>query len=170
LVNIAGAVALGSLVVALFALKPAERAFGVAMDTAAIGAAVFTIASGATTFFNFLLSLNPQVSLSPQFGEQLGRFLTEREIGQAWLMQTIAGSVVTVLAFAARGWVSTLVTTVLAAASLVPMATQSHEGNLADHNLVVTAVTLHILGAAVWLGGLVVLVTIRPVLDPARMR
>ncbi|HJB63265.1 MAG TPA: bifunctional copper resistance protein CopD/cytochrome c oxidase assembly protein [Candidatus Microbacterium pullistercoris] len=170
LVNIAGAVALGSLVVALFALKPAERAFGVAMDTASIGAAVFTIASGATTFLNFLLSLNPQVSLSAQFGEQLGRFLTEREIGQAWLLQTIAGGVVTVLAFAARSWVSTLVTTVLAVISLVPMATQSHEGNLADHNLVVTAVTLHILGAAVWLGGLVVLVAIRPVTDSVRMR
>lgn len=170
LVNIAGSVMLGSLVVALFALAPKERAFGVAMDAASIGAAVFTVASGVTTFLNFLVALNPQVSLGAQFGEQLGRFLTEKELGQAWLIQTIAGGVVTVLAFAVRGWTTTMVTTVVAAASLVPMAAQSHEGDLADHNLVVTAITLHVIGAAVWLGGLVVLVAIRPVVDGARMR
>ncbi|WP_110589926.1 cytochrome c oxidase assembly protein [Microbacterium suaedae] len=169
-VNISGAVMLGSLVVALFALAPKERAFEVALDTASIGAAVFTISSGATTFLNYMLGLNPQLSLGSEFGAQLGNYLTTREIGQAWLLQTIAGGVVTVLAFAVRGWTSTLLTAVLAGASLVPMATQSHSGDLADHNLVVTAIAVHTVGAAVWLGGLVLLVAIRPVLEPGRMR
>jgi len=169
-VNVSGAIMLGSLVVALFALAPRERAFGVALDTASIGAAVFTVSSGATTFLNYMLALNPQLSLGQEFGAQLGNYLTTREIGQAWLLQTIAGGVVTVLAFAVRGWVTTLITTTLAGASLVPMATQSHSGDLADHNLVVMAITVHIVGAAVWLGGLLVLVAIRPVLEPDRMR
>ncbi|WP_156761710.1 cytochrome c oxidase assembly protein [Microbacterium karelineae] len=170
LVNVSGSVMLGSLVLALFALGTEERAFGIALDTASIGAAVFTIASGATTFLNYMLGLNPQLSLSSEFGAQLGSYLTTREIGQAWLIQTIAGGIVTVLAFAVRGWTSTLITTILAAASLVPMATQSHSGDLADHSLVITSIAVHILGSAVWLGGLVVLVAVRPALDARRMR
>ncbi|MTE24487.1 cytochrome c oxidase assembly protein [Microbacterium sp. ZXX196] len=169
-VNIAGSVMVGSLVVALFALKPDERAFGVALDTSSIGAAAFTIASGATTFLNYMSGFNPQLSLGSEFGAQLGTYLTTTEIGQAWLIQTVAGGIVTVLAFAVRGWTTTLVTAALAVASLVPMATQGHSGDLADHNLVVTALTLHVIGAAVWLGGLVALVAIRPALSPERMR
>ncbi|WP_221584841.1 cytochrome c oxidase assembly protein [Microbacterium sp. G2-8] len=170
LVNIGGSVMLGSLLLALFALKPGERAFEIALDTASVGAAVFTVASGATTFLLYLDGFNPELSLGSEFGTQLGRYLTETEVGQAWLVQTAAGAIVTVLAFAVRGWLSTLLTAILAAASLVPMATQSHSGDLADHNLVVTAIAIHILGAAVWLGGLVALVAIRPVLEPGRMR
>ncbi|MGI6878773.1 cytochrome c oxidase assembly protein [Microbacterium sp. gxy059] len=169
-VNVAGAVMLGSLVLALFALKPDERAFGTALDLGAAGAALFAVASGATAFLNFLAGFNPELSLGPEFGTQLGAFLTERELGRAWLLQTVLGAVVTVLVFALRGWLTTLLTTLLAGVSLIPMATQGHSGDLADHSLVVMSVTMHIVGAAVWLGGLVALVFLRPVVDRGRMR
>ncbi|MGO3904737.1 MAG: cytochrome c oxidase assembly protein [Microbacterium gubbeenense] len=170
IVNVAGSVMLGSLVLALFALAPKGRAFAVSLDTASISAALFTVASGATTFLTYMSTLNPKLSLSQEFGAQLGRFLTESEAGQAWLIQTIAGGVVTVLAFAVRSWLGVLITGALAAVSLIPMATASHKGDLAGHDLVVMSISLHILGAAVWLGGLVALVVIRPALEPGRMR
>ena len=161
IVNIAGSVMLGSLVIALFALAPKERAFSAALDAASISAALFTVASGATTFLTYMSTLNPRLSLSREFGEQLGRFLTESEAGQAWLIQTIAGGIVTVLAFAVRSWLGVLITAGLAAVSLIPMATASHKGDLAGHDLVVMAISLHTLGAALWLGGLVALVVVR---------
>ncbi|MFC3399063.1 cytochrome c oxidase assembly protein [Microbacterium amylolyticum] len=170
LVNVAGAVMLGSIVLALYALTTTDKAFARALDTASIGAALFTVASGATAFFNYLRGFNPELSLGPEFGEQLGSFLTNFELGQAWLLQTVAGAIVTVLAFAVRGWTSTLLTGVLAAASMVPMATQGHSGELSDHNLVVMSMILHILGAAVWLGGIVALVAIRPSFAQGQMR
>ncbi|WP_029150417.1 cytochrome c oxidase assembly protein [Microbacterium indicum] len=169
-VNVGGSVMVGPIVLAVFALKPGEKAFDRTLDVASIGAAVFTVASGVTAYFNYLSSFNPQVSASSEFGDQFGSFLTGTELGTAWLIQTIAGAVVTVLAFAVRGWIPTLVTGVLAVASLVPMATQGHSGDLADHNVVVTSLALHVIGAAIWLGGLLALAIIRSSLDGDRAR
>ncbi|MER7797513.1 cytochrome c oxidase assembly protein [Microbacterium sp. NPDC096154] len=163
-VNLSAAVMAGSLVLALFALKAGEREFDGALDVASIGAAVFTVSSGAVGFLTFLDSFNPQLSAGPEFGAQLGTFLTEVELGRTWLITTIAAAVVTILAFAIRSWLATLFTAILALASLIPMATQGHSGELASHNATVTAMSLHVVGAAVWLGGLVLLVALRPVL------
>ncbi|WP_203137011.1 cytochrome c oxidase assembly protein [Microbacterium sp. JZ31] len=165
IVNLAAAVMAGSLVLALFALKAGEREFDGALDVASIGAAVFTISAGAVGFFTFLDSFNPQLSAGPEFGAQLGAFLTEVELGRTWLITTIAAAVVTILAFAIRSWTATLLTAILAIASLIPMATQGHSGELASHDATVTAMSLHIVGAAVWLGGLVLLVVLRPALS-----
>ena len=170
IVNLSAAVMLGSLVVALYALRAGEREFDAALDVASIGAAAFTISSAAVGFLTFLDVFNPQLSVGPEFGAQLGRFLVDTELGRTWLITTIAAATITVLAFAVRGWTATLLTGALAAASLVPMATQGHSGDLASHGLVVTALAIHILGAAVWLGGLVLLVVVRPVLERDRVR
>lgn len=167
LVNVAGAVMAGSLVLALFALKEGDRAFDGALDVASIGAAVLTVMSGTVGFLTFLDSFNPQLSAGPEFGAQLGKFLTEVELGRTWLITMIGAAVVTILAFAIRSWLATLLTAVLALVTLIPMATQGHSGDLASHNATVTAMSLHVVGAAVWLGGLVLLVVIRPML-PAR--
>ena len=163
-VNLTAAGMVGSLVVALFALKAGERPFDTALDTASISAAVFTVASAATGFLTFLSIFNAQVSADAQFGQQLGRFLVETEPGRAWLLTTVAGAALTILAFAVRGWTSTLFVALLALAALVPMATQGHSGEEANHAIAVTALALHIIAAAVWLGGLLLLVVARPLL------
>jgi putative copper resistance protein D len=67
-----------------------------------------------------------------------------------------------VLTFAVRGWTSTLFVAALAIASLVPMATQGHSGDDAGHNIAVSALALHIIAAAAWLGGLLLLMVLRP--------
>src|SRR5690606_25516865 len=112
----------------------------------------------------------PQVSLGDEFGGLLGRFLTETEVGQAWILQTVLGGVITVLAFAVRGWITVGITAILAGVALVPMATQSHSGGLDNHHLAVVAIIVHIVASALWLGGLVTLVLVRPALTPERMR
>ncbi|MBA8816984.1 putative copper resistance protein D [Microbacterium halimionae] len=169
LVNISAAGMLGTLVLALYALKASERAFEVALDTASISAAIFTVASALTGFFTFVNITNAAPSADALFGEQLGRFLIQQEVGRTWLITTIAGAVLTVLTFAVRGWTSTLFVAILAAAALVPMGTQGHSGELSTHNLAMTALILHMIGAAVWVGGLVLLVVIRPVLTRDEM-
>jgi putative copper resistance protein D len=170
IVNISGSVMFGSLVLAIFALAPKEKAFGSALDAASIAAAVFTVASGSVTFLTLLSTFNPQLSLGDEFGAQFGRFLTDTEVGRAWALQTILGGVVSVAAFAVRGWLTVAITAVLAGVSLVPMATQSHSGGLEDHHLAVLAISVHIVASALWLGGLVALVVMRPALEPDRMR
>lgn len=170
LVNLAAAAMVGALVLALFGLRAGEREFDTALDTASVGAAVLTVASGTTGFLTFLSSFNPQLSIEAEFGQQLGRFLTETELGRVWLITTIAAATITMLAFAVRGWAATLLTGVLSVATLVPMATQGHSGSLANHDAAVMALVLHVVGASVWLGGLLTLVFLRPILREHRLR
>ncbi len=159
--NLGAAAMLGSLVLALFALRSGSRPFDLSVDTASVGAAVFTVSSGLTAFLTFMAAFNPKLSSGQAFGEQFGSFLLEIPLGQAWLITTLMGAVVTVMAFAWRNWTGTLLTAILAAASLIPMATQGHNGDLSGHTLAVNAILLHTVGAAVWLGGLLLLVLLR---------
>ncbi len=172
LVNLGAAGMVGPLVLALFALKAdaperaqGPRPFHTALDVASVSAAIFTVAAAAAGFLTFLNAFDSQVSLGPEFGAQLGRFLTELELGRTWLITTIAGALLTVLTFAVRSWTPTLLVAALAVATLVPMATQGHSGELATHNAAVVSLALHIIGAALWLGGLLLVVIVRPLLS-----
>ncbi|WP_175988791.1 cytochrome c oxidase assembly protein [Microbacterium tenebrionis] len=160
----------GSAVLTLFALRAGKKEYDTALDLASAGAAVLTVSSGATGFLTFLSSFNPQVSLGAEFGQQLGRFLLETELGRVWLITTVAAATITVLAYAFRRWGAAALIGVFSLMSLVPMATQGHSGSLANHDAAVMALVLHIIGAAVWLGGLVTLVFLRSCMQETRMR
>ena len=164
-VNLSAAGMVGSLVLALFALRAGTRPFDTALDVASAAAAIFTVASATVAFLTFVNIFNATPSAGAEFGQQLGRFLVDTDVGRAWALTTIAGAGLTVLTFAVRGWTPTLFVTALAVASLVPMATQGHAGDEAGHNTAVVSLALHIIGAAVWLGGVLLLVALRPRLD-----
>ncbi|MFE5408335.1 cytochrome c oxidase assembly protein [Microbacterium sp. NPDC056569] len=166
LVNLSAAGMVGVLVTALFTLRAGDREFDIALDTASISAAVFTMAAAATGFLTFVDAFNPVISMGPEFGAQLGRFIVETEVGRTWLITTIAGAALTVLTFAVRSWTATFFVALLAAASLVPMGTQGHSGEEAFHHEAMTALILHIIAAAVWLGGLLLIVIVRPLQSP----
>lgn len=169
-VNLAAATMVGSLVLALFALPSGERPFEIALDTASIGAAAFTVAAAVTGFLTFLNVIPASPTLDAVFGQQLGRFLVENAVGQAWLITTIAGAVLTVLTFAVRSWIPTMIVAILAVAALIPMGTQGHAGDEASHDAAVTSLVLHIIAAAVWLGGLILIVIVRPALSREQVR
>ena len=168
-VNLSAAGMAGTLVVALFALKAGEREFDVALDAASVSAAVFTVSAAATGFLTFIDAFNPAIDAGPEFGAQLGRFLVETEVGRTWLITTVAGAALTVLTFAVRSWTATFLVALLALAALVPMGTQGHSGEEANHHEAMTALILHIIGAAVWLGGLLLMVLVRPLLSRDRL-
>ena len=159
--NLAGAAMLGSLVLALFGLRSGTRPFDVALDTASVAAALFTVTSAIAAVMTLLAAFNPKLTADSSFGDQLGMFLLTLPLGQAWLITVLMGAVITLLAFGWRGWTGTLMTTVLAAAAFLPLATQGHSGDLAGHNVAVNAILLHTVGAAVWIGGLMLLVVLR---------
>ncbi|MCW3493039.1 bifunctional copper resistance protein CopD/cytochrome c oxidase assembly protein [Microbacterium sp. SSM24] len=168
-VNLSAAGMAGALVVALFALKSGEREFDIALDTASVSAAVFTVSAAATGFLTFIDAFNPAIDAGPEFGAQLGRFLVETEVGRTWLITTVAGAALTVLTFAVRSWTATFFVAILALAALVPMGTQGHSGEEANHHEAMTALILHIIAAAVWLGGLLLMVLVRPLLGRDRL-
>ncbi|CAN5177153.1 cytochrome c oxidase assembly protein [soil metagenome] len=168
LVNLGGAGAIGALVITCFALDSTKPEFGRALDVAAGSAALWTVSAAFTGFFTFLSVYNQPVRLDSAFGDVLGTFLTTTELGQAWLATTLVAAGVTVLCFAVRNLTALAFVTVLAIIGLLPPALQGHRGGTADHDSATAAIFLHLLFAGIWLGGLVALAIVRPVMDQAR--
>ncbi|RZU67023.1 putative copper resistance protein D [Microterricola gilva] len=164
-VNLGAAAMIGALILSCFALSPKQPEFNAALDVAAAGAAVFTVAAAFTGFFTYLSVTGATLSLDAQFGASLSQFLTQIELGQAWLITTLVGAAVTVLCFAVRNHTLLVFVTVLAVAALIPMAQQGHAAGTAGHNAAVTSLGLHIAAAAAWLGGLITVVLLRDKLD-----
>jgi putative copper resistance protein D len=169
LVNLSAAGVIGAIVLALVALAPDRDEFPRVLDFASASAAVLTVASGITGFFTFLVVTNTPFALDDDFGVRLGFFLTEVEAGRAWLTTTLLAATVTVLCFAVRNQTALLFVGVLAALSLLPMAQQGHAAGSTGHDAAITALGLHLLFAAVWLGGLLAIVVVRPALGDGRL-
>ena len=160
---------IGALVLAVWALSPKRREFDLALDVAAASAALMTVASAATAFFTFLLVTAVPFDLSDDFGQKLGQFVTTIELGQAWLTTTLIAAAVTVLCFAVRNHTALVFVTALAVAALVPMAQQGHAAGAAGHNAAISALGLHLVFAAVWVGGLLTLVLLKRSLGTERL-
>ncbi len=169
LVNLGGAGTIGALVLVLFALDSARPEFTRALDVAAASAALWTVAAGATAFFTFLTAYQQPISLDASFGDILGSFLTTTELGQSWLATVLIAAGVTVLCFAVRNQTALVFVTAIAVIGLIPMASQGHRGGTADHDSASSALFVHVLFAAVWLGGLVTLALIRDLVDRDRL-
>lgn len=169
LVNLGAAATIGALLLACFALTPKRPEFARVLDIAAAAAAFWTVASAVTGFLTFLEVTNLPVSLDPDFGTALGAILTSTSIGQAWLGTALIAAAVTVLCFAIRNPTALAFVLVLSVVGLVPMAQQGHAGGTESHDAAVTALGLHLVFAAVWLGGLLVLVLLRGVIGPERL-
>lgn len=164
LANLGAAGAIGALLLALVALSPGRPEFDRALDVSAASAAVWTLASAAAGFFTFLSIYLEPVSIDDRFGRLLAAYFSTTEIGQAWLTTTLMAAIVTVLCFAVRHPAVLAAVAVLAAAALWPVAQTGHAGGTADHDAAVTAVYLHSVFAAVWVGGLLTLTLVRSTL------
>jgi cytochrome c oxidase assembly factor CtaG/putative copper export protein len=170
LVNLGVAGTIGALVLTCFALSPRDREFGTAIDLAAASAAFLTIASAITGFLTFLQVTNATVSFNDQFSATVGQFFSQIEIGQAWLTTTLIAAAVTVLCFAVRNQTALVFVTVLALLALLPMAQQGHSAGAEGHDAAITALGLHLVFAAVWLGGLLTVILLHRELSPNRLR
>lgn len=189
LVNVSMAGLIGSVVMAVWALAganpvghgagpraadarrqgepPAETR--AAMDLAAASAAVLTVASAATILFTYVDVSGQPFSPDPQFGAGLAMFVTEIELGQLWMLELLLAAVTTVLAFAIRGRRLTLLVLVAALLTALPLAQQGHAAGASGHGLAVNSLLVHLLGAAVWLGGLLTLIFVARVVDRQRL-
>jgi cytochrome c oxidase assembly factor CtaG/putative copper export protein len=170
LVNLGAAGTIGALVLTCFALSPRDREFGTAIDLAAASAAFLTIASAVTGFLTFLQVTNATVSFNDQFSATVGQFFSQIEIGQAWLTTTLIAAAVTVLCFAVRNQTALVFVTLLALLALLPMAQQGHSAGAEGHDAAITALGLHLVFAAVWLGGLLTVILLHHQLSPTRLR
>lgn len=156
LVHLGAALAIGSLMVAAFALATTDPGFDAALVVAAAGAALMTLASAVSGFLTFLAIYLEPVSASPQFGEVLWLFLLETEIGRAWFASSVLAAIVTVLVLLVRSHTGVFFSGVVAVAALWPLAELGHAAGTANHASAVSASFTHSVFAAMWVGGLVI--------------
>lgn len=169
LVNLGAAGMIGSLVLVCFGLSAERRELNAALDVAAASAAVMTVASAVTGFLTYVSVTGIPVTPTQEFGDGLNSFITSVSLGQAWLWTTLMCAAVTVLCFAVRNQTALIFVTALALLSLLPMAQQGHAAGTSGHDAAVTALGLHLVFAAVWVGGLLTIVLVHRTLDRARL-
>jgi putative copper export protein/cytochrome c oxidase assembly factor CtaG len=169
LVDLAAAAAIGGLALATVGLSRTAPEWNRAIDVAAASAGVWTVVSAITTFLTFLSVAGSRVSLDDQFGQSMGVFLTGTDLGLAWLVTVLVAAAVTVLCFAVRSRGMVALTAGVAMIGLVPLAQQGHAAGTASHDAAVTALGLHLVGAALWVGGIVMLVLVRGVVSQDRL-
>lgn len=168
-VNLGVAGTLGALALASFALDPKKPEFTTALDVGAASAAVWAVASGAVGFFTFMLVYQQSITLDDRFGQLLGTFFTTVEPGQAWLVTTLVAAALTVLCFAVRNPTLVLVMAVVAVLGLLPMSDQGHASGTSSHGSATSAIFVHLVFAAIWLGGLVTIALSVRVLEKKRI-
>ena len=168
--NLAAALTLGTLVLACFGLSKTEPEFERAMRLASWGAAIWTLANVAAGILSFAELIGAELRADDSFGAGLWQFITTTEPGTAWALSTVFAALVSILVTVARGWWMLALATVLSVAALVPIAGLGHQGGTEDHTLATSALFIHILFAAVWLGGLAAVAWLRPALDGDRQR
>jgi cytochrome c oxidase assembly factor CtaG/putative copper export protein len=169
IVNLGAAGTIGALILASFGMSRDKPEFSLALDIAAASAAVWAVASAATAFFSFMTIYLQPLSIDDRFGELLAQFLTENELGQSWLYTSLIAAALTVLCFAVRNHTVVLFMAVGSVMGLIPMALQGHAGGTASHDAATSAIWLHIVFAAIWLGGLLTLIVSSRTLDTGRI-
>jgi cytochrome c oxidase assembly factor CtaG/putative copper export protein len=169
--NLGIATTLGALLLALFALSPAADEFGRALDIAAAGAGVWAVGGAITTYLTFSSSFQRGgLSFDEAYGPALATFLTQVPYGRAWLILVLVGALLTVVCFAVRNRTVLAFVTIAAVLGLLPLAEDGgHAAGTDTHEAAVTAIWLHTVFAAVWVGGLITLVLLRSKLPVGRL-
>ncbi|WP_104140728.1 cytochrome c oxidase assembly protein [Arthrobacter sp. ZGTC131] len=166
--NASAACTIGALMLALFALRPKENAFRLALDLAGLSAAVWTAAASVTSLLTFH-SLANLALFSDGSGGAFVSFLADVDAGRLGALTILIASAVTFLCFAARSQRYVPLTAVLALAGLFPLALNSHAAGSGSHPDSTVTVVIHMGAAAVWLGGLIAVVILRRALTPDRV-
>jgi cytochrome c oxidase assembly factor CtaG/putative copper export protein len=145
-------VTLGALLTAA-CLVPPGRAQAKVLATAGAASAVWAVAAVLQLVLRYA-NISGTSPTSPAFGQGLAQFVTELDLGRLYLAIIVVAAVTSALAMAVRGPVGALWTAALPVAALAMQSTTGHAAGAADHELAVGAMLLHLVGAAVWVGGL----------------
>lgn len=166
--NLAGALTIGLFFVAAFFVRegPETDRRGAAVRAASVSALVWLLATIAETYLTF--------GLIAGYGPERPGYLTEL-LASVWRLDptkllTIQTGLIAALVLLS-GWVRTRTevawAAVLALVCLTPAAFAGHSTNMLGHETAVTALGLHLVGLSLWVGGLMAIGLLLPVLGPA---
>ncbi|HEV6955056.1 MAG TPA: cytochrome c oxidase assembly protein [Promicromonospora sp.] len=146
------AVTIGSLALAAFVLPRGplvDRALGVAGVTAGL----WTLAALVQLVLRFSWSTYLPLD-APGFGPTLMEYVTTITVGRTYLGIVVVAALTAAVALLVRGQVGALCALALPVVALGMQSSTGHAAGAASHDLAVSALFLHLGGAALWIGGL----------------
>ena len=157
--QLAAAVVIGGLALLLFALPPQQdsAAWRTVARAVTIAGPVWAFLLVVDLLFGYATVAGRPIG-GENFGQELTFYLTEISSGRAALVAAIIAAVVSIAMVMVSSYRSAVVAAVGALAILAPIATQGHAAGAANHELGMTGIYMHILFAALWVGGLGLLV------------
>ena len=159
--DLATAVAIGGLALAVFATENGSWQLRRLLNLAGISASVWAVAGSVTTVMTYLSVTGTGISAARSFGDGLWLFVTGINLGQNLSLNVLAAALVAVLSFAVTRIIPTLFVAAIAFIGLVPLAISGHAAGTQGHSMAVNSLGLHLVAVSVWVGGLVAAVTIR---------
>ncbi|MQA62164.1 MAG: copper resistance protein CopD [Actinophytocola sp.] len=164
LAEIAAVVTIGSLLLAAF-LVPPQRSGTLAADgyaalsTAGVAAWAWFIACVASVFFSAADASGRPVGdlLEPQVFVQL---IDAVEQPKAWLFTAFAALLLALGCRLVLSWGWTAVLFFVSVGGLVPVAVTGHSATGGSHDVATNSLLIHLLAAALWVGGLIALVAL----------
>lgn len=175
LTELAGAVALGALVLAIGVLPRRQpvlaadvrvapgradgRAYPRSLLVAAWAGGVWTVASLVHLVLTYANVAGRPVD-SAQFGQELGVFVTQIDLGRTLLLVTTAAAVVTALSLVVATPTGAAWTAVVVLVALYQQAQTGHAAGASGHDLATSSMVVHLVGAAVWIGALAALAVV----------
>ena len=91
---------------------------------------------------------------APTFGQQIGEYVSSFDLGRAQLEVVVLAAVVAVLALVVGTPTGAAWATVLVIVALWQQGQTGHAAGTASHDVATSALFLHLVGAAVWIGAL----------------
>jgi cytochrome c oxidase assembly factor CtaG/putative copper export protein len=161
--DLSAAVTIGVLVLAAIALPVSKEGFAYrpALLVAAGAATAWAVAHVFLLVFTLSDLLGTPVG-GPAFGTQLVAFVREVSLGRGLGLTAAAAAVIGLLAAGATQVRSAGLLALASMITLVPSALAGHANTSADHETAVTSLGVHLLGASIWVGGLVGLLVLGP--------
>ncbi|MFC5142103.1 cytochrome c oxidase assembly protein [Actinomycetospora rhizophila] len=159
----AAAATIGFLLLAAFFTPPASTGW-----LSADGYRAVRVASWAAGTWSVAALLMIPLSAADAYGRPVSRMLDMRvlsiavpgiETTTSWALTALVALVTLGLTRVVLGWGAAVVAVGVALAGLLPLALTGHSAGGGDHDIATNSLLLHVLAAAVWVGGLVALVT-----------
>jgi putative copper resistance protein D len=127
---------------------------------------VWVVAGLVGLVFSFA-SISGTTLSDPRFGGQFQAFVLEFEFLRVAAISSATALVVTIGAAVVRRRAGMVALAALSILAILPLALAGHAAGTASHDMAVNSLALHLVSAVIWVGGLLALALLLPLLGPA---
>ena len=166
--DLAAATTIGLLVVATTIIPEARHTSRrITAARYACTSGVVWVVAGLVGLVLSFASISGTPLTDPTFGTQLQTFVFQLDFTRVAVISSAMALVVTIGAAVVRRRSGMVALAVLSVSAMLPLSLAGHAAGAANHDIAVNSLALHLVSSVVWVGGLLALAMLRPLLGTA---